>query len=380
MNKHLSPILPYILFSIICKNSIAGYGDYSDSIPSAREREVHVMTNAVRMDPEGFRDLYIKGADILKAENYPPTTPLWYNHELNIAARFHSVDMAVNCGLSHHSCDGTNFANRIKNYYKTSSSIAENVATGRSTGFMTVIQWLRDDNNQGVPAEDLSSGDGHRKNIMNPKYYELGCGYAYSNSRKHNHFWTQDFGGGTDKDYYKIPAGCHFKPNASTLSYAANYYDASGVAPKTASVIIDEKSYPMALHLGSASKGTYLLSTNNDEEMHCYYFVFTDCSGNTVRYPHTSILSTGERPVCENVSIKNDWLPRSKISSNKTNPRGDLLTCKHFISGANQLTHTHSHYRLDGVKITGKLHQYYSSGIWIYGKTKTGQESITLKK
>jgi len=364
MIKFPSSLLPNILLCIICKNSIAGYGDYSDSIPSALEREAHVMTNAVRMDPEGFRELYIKDANILKTENYPPTTPLWCNHELSKAARFHSKDMAANCGMTHQSCDGTSFANRIKSYYKASNSIAENVATGRSTGLLTVIQWLRDDNNQGVPAQDLSSGDGHRKNIMNPKYHEFGCGYAYSSTRRYNHFWTQDFGGATVKEKYKIPAGCHFTPNSSTLSYAANYYDASGAAPISASVLIDEKSYPLTLHLGTASKGTYLLSTTNDEKTHCYYFVFTDGSGNAQRFPQNSTLSTGQQPTCENAKTKNSWLSSSEIRSIRTN----------------QFNPAHSHYRLDGVKITGKLQQYYSSGISIYGKTKKGHKSILLKR
>lgn len=364
MNKHFSSLLINLLLCFICKNTLAGYGDYSDSIPSALEREVHVMTNAVRMDPQGFRDFYIKDTTILKTGNYPPTTPLWYNHELSRAARFHSVDMATNCGLSHQSCDGTSFADRVKSFYKTSGYIAENVATGRSTGLLTVIQWLRDDNNQGVPAQDLSSNDGHRQNIMNPRYSEFGCGYAYSSTRRYNHFWTQDFGGATVKEIHKIPAGCHFTPNSSTLSYAANYYDASGVAPRSANVIIDEKSSPMTLHLGSPDKGTYLLSTTSDGKAHCYYFVFVDGSGNSIRFPQNSMLSTGQQPVCESVNSKNGCSPRSEINSTRTS----------------QPLPAHSLYRLDGVKVTGKLQQYYSSGIWIYGKTKTEQKRIALKR
>ncbi|NLL12742.1 MAG: CAP domain-containing protein [Fibrobacter sp.] len=364
MDKYLLSLLPNILLCIICKNSIAGYGDFSDSIPIAPEREVHVLTNAVRMDPQGFRDLYIKDTNVLKTENYPPTTPLWYNHDLSRAARFHSIDMANNCGMTHQSCDGTSFANRIKSFYKTSSFIAENVATGRSTGLLTVIQWLRDDINQGVPAQDLSSNDGHRQNIMNPRYNEFGCGYAYSNTRKYNHFWTQDFGGATVKEKYKIPAGCHFNPNSSTLSYAANYYDTSGIAPKSASVFIDGKFYPMTLHLGTPGMGTYLHSTTSDGKEHCYYFVFIDGSGNSLRFPQNSILSTGQQPICENVSTISTCSPRSEINSIRTN----------------QFSPAHSHYRLDGVKITGKLQRYYSSGIWIYGKPKAGPKSIVLIK
>ncbi len=364
MSKYFSSFLTNLLLCIICKNSIAGYGDFSDSIPSAQEREVHVMTNAVRMDPQGFRDFYIKDANILKTENYHPTTPLWYNHELSRVARFHSVDMAANCGMTHQSCDGTSFADRIRSFYNKSGYIAENVATGRSTGLLTVIQWLRDDNNQGVPAQDLSSDDGHRQNIMNPRYNEFGCGYAYSNTRKYNHFWTQDFGGAAVKEKYKIPAGCHFTPNSSTLSYAANYYDTSGIAPKSASVFIDEKSHPMALYLGTPGRGTYLFSTSNDGKAHCYYFVFIDGSGNNLRFPQNSTLSTGQQPFCENVSTKNGYFPRSEIRSTITN----------------QFSPAYPPYRLDGIKIAGKLQQYYSSGIWIYGKTKTWQKKMVLKK
>ncbi len=362
---NINSILLSFFMPILClinSQLMAGYGDCTDSLPSASEREVHVMTNAVRMDPQGFRDLYIKGADILKAENYPATTPLWYNNDLSRAARFHSVDMAANCGMTHNSCDGTTFANRVNSFYKGSKSIAENVATGRTTGLLTVIQWLRDDDTQGVPAADKSSDDGHRKNIMNPQYQEVGCGYGYSATRRYNHFWTQDFGGGKVLDYYKIPAGCHFTPNSSTLSYAVNYYDATGAAPETATVIIDGKSYPMELHLGSMSKGTYIYSTTNDGQKHSYYFVFIDGSGSPVRFPQTVNLLTGQQSGCESVNVN------KIIRSEAGNIRNNHFTQEFF------------RYRLDGVKVTGKLQQYYSSGVSVSGKSKRGQKDILLKK
>lgn len=288
----------------------AGYGDLQDSLPTQREREVLFATNAVRMDPIGFRDTYIgTAATILLPENYPAVGPVWYNHDLNRAAHFHSSEMASTCGMTHNSCDGTSFSARVRSYYKASSSIAENVASGVSSGIGTVIQWLRDDNSQRVPAADNSGADGHRKNIMNKQYNEIGTGYSYSSSRQYYHFWTQDFGGGTGAGY-KIPAGSHFiAPNrTSILSFGANYFDLSGKPPVKAAVVIDNKEFLLSLSLGKAAAGTYIYSMNNDSKPHCYYFIFIDASGTQIRYPQTTTLSTGETGSCSGATFRKDKL------------------------------------------------------------------------
>jgi hypothetical protein len=308
-------IIALLSFSL----SFAGYGDIQDSLPSQKEREVLLMTNAVRMDPAGFRDKFIPNTQILIPDNYPPVEPLWYNHDLSRAARFHSVEMANTCGMLHESCDGTTFSKRVNSFYKSSSNIGENIATGVATGIGTVIQWIRDDNAQKVPAPDKSSTDGHRKNIMNAKYHELGAGYAYSSSRQWNHFWTQDFGGGATAANYKIPAGCHFSPpgNTSTLLYAANFYDKLGNAPLKASVFIDNTEYAMSLYLGKVSAGTYVYSQTKDTKIHCYYFLFTDASGVITRYPQTMTLSTGDQGTCVDIGIINDHTKRVTKSTSK---------------------------------------------------------------
>lgn len=284
-----------IMIAFIATQSIcAGYGDPSDGLPLRNEREVLLMTNAVRMAPEEFRDKYMPSTTILLPANYPAVAPLWYNEKLYSTSHSHSADMASNCGLAHNSCDGTDWAVRIKTQYSTSSSIAENVATGMSGGLATVIQWLRDDAN-GVPAADkaANNADGHRKNIMNSSYHEIGCGYAYSSSRDWNHFWTQDFGGAAGSGY-KIPAASHFIETGKTsiLNFAANYYDKSGAAPLKAIVNIDGTEYNLTLFLGKESAGTYNYSMSNDKKNHIYHFEFTDGSGAIVRYPENAYLST----------------------------------------------------------------------------------------
>lgn len=336
-------VIPLIVFCFF-QNAISGYGDPQDTLPSAFEREVLVMTNAVRMAPVAFRNTYIAGTSILSESAYPSVAPLLYNHDLSRAARFHSVDMAKNCGMIHNSCDGTSFSARISSFYKGSSGIAENIATGKTTGLQTVIQWLRDDV-QGVPAPDGSGNDGHRKNMMNASYKELGVGYAYSALRQWNHFWTQDFGAGK-VTMVKIPAGCYLRQTSTTLTFAANYYDPSGNSPKSAEVFIDTISKPMSIMLGTAAKGTWQYSMNDDKKPHCYYFVFTDGAGEKIRFPATATLTTGSELSCPGSSIVGMGRPAECQASRHYNRKSSVM------------------YTLNGVKIIGKLAMYrYASGI-----------------
>ncbi|HEX2955825.1 MAG TPA: CAP domain-containing protein [Chitinispirillaceae bacterium] len=326
------------------QNAYSGYGDPQDSLPSAFEREVLVMTNAVRMAPVAFRNTCIAGTSILSESVYPAVPPLLYNQDLSRAARFHSIDMAKNCGMAHNSCDGTSFSARISTFYKDSATIAENIATGKTNGLQTVIQWLRDDI-QNVPAVDGSGNDGHRKNIMNAVYKEQGCGYAYNGSRQWYHFWTQDFGAGKVA-MVKVPAGCHFNPDNTTLTFAANYYEPSGAAPSSAAVIIDNDAKKMDIMLGTAAKGTWSYSMPDDKKTHCYYFLFTDASEVKIRFPETATLTTGNELSCTASSVINGQSVNAQRISykNRNNPA--------------------SMYSLNGVQITGKLAIYrYASGI-----------------
>ncbi len=335
-------LITLIVFSV--QNGYSGYGDPQDTLPSAFEREVLVMTNAVRMAPGAFKDTYIAGSSILSESMYPSVAPLLYNHDLSRAARFHSVEMAKNCGMIHNSCDGSSFSARVKSFYTSSSSIAENIATGKTTGLQTVIQWLRDDV-QGVPAADGSGNDGHRKNIMNAVYKELGVGYAYNASRQWYHFWTQDFGAGK-VTMVKVPAGCYLKQTSTTITFAANYYDPSGSSPKSAEVIVDNTVKTMSLMLGTAAKGTWKYTMTDDKKTHCYYFVFTDGSGEKIRFPATATLTTGNELSCTSSSIRSQG--RAAVYEASLKKDRDPA----------------SMYTLNGVKITGKLAMYrYASGI-----------------
>ncbi|HLV32832.1 MAG TPA: hypothetical protein VKY57_14795, partial [Chitinispirillaceae bacterium] len=78
------------------------YGTKQDSLPNWQERALLVLTNTCRMNPQEYRDTYIQsGLDILLPQNYPSVDPLYWNYNLNNAARDYANIMADANTLSH---------------------------------------------------------------------------------------------------------------------------------------------------------------------------------------------------------------------------------------------------------------------------------------
>jgi uncharacterized protein YkwD len=103
--------------------------------------------------------------------------PLTWNSKLATAARKHSQDMAAKDYFSHTSLDGTNFATRISNEGYRWSGAAENIAKGQRTPADVMKAWM--------------NSSGHRANILNCGFKDLGVGLAYQGRTP---IWTQNFG------------------------------------------------------------------------------------------------------------------------------------------------------------------------------------------
>ena len=58
-------------------------------------------------------------------------------------------------------------------------TIDENIAAGNSTPEETVEQWM--------------NSPGHRENILNKDYKELGVGYYYKSNSEYKYYWVQLF-------------------------------------------------------------------------------------------------------------------------------------------------------------------------------------------
>ncbi|MEU9084997.1 CAP domain-containing protein [Streptomyces sp. NPDC048357] len=100
---------------------------------------------------------------------------LTLNAKLTKAAQDHSADMAAHGNMSHTGSDGSDAGARITRAGYTWSSYGENVAYGYSTPEKVMEGWM--------------NSPGHRANILNCSFKEIGIGLAQP-----NHYWTQDFG------------------------------------------------------------------------------------------------------------------------------------------------------------------------------------------
>lgn len=100
---------------------------------------------------------------------------LTVNAKLTTAAQSHSEDMADHQTMSHTGSDGSSPGTRITRAGYSWSSYGENVAYGYDTPASVMDGWM--------------SSPGHKANILNCAFKEIGVGLAQPGS-----YWTQDFG------------------------------------------------------------------------------------------------------------------------------------------------------------------------------------------
>lgn len=103
--------------------------------------------------------------------------PLKHNWQLSRVARYKSEDMATNNYFSHTSPTYGSPFDMMRNFNIKFSTAGENIAYGQRTAQEVVIGWM--------------NSPGHRANILNSSFTEIGVGYATNaNGRP---YWTQMF-------------------------------------------------------------------------------------------------------------------------------------------------------------------------------------------
>lgn len=106
--------------------------------------------------------------------------PLRLSSKLGQAAQSHAGDMAKNNIFSHTGSNGSTMVDRIKSVGYSYSTIGENIAAGESNPQATIQQWM--------------NSPGHRRNILNPSFTEIGFGYTAAPNTQYRHYWVQVFG------------------------------------------------------------------------------------------------------------------------------------------------------------------------------------------
>jgi len=277
-----------LLLALTAHIALAGYGDPIDGIPNAWERELHVWTNAARVEPEAFAEHYDCGFDSFKPNEQEPQMPLLWEDGLGDAARFHTDDMADTNNFSHTSSDGTSFGARLERYY-SGGYVGENIAMGYGDPWEAVIiGWM--------------CSTGHRENIMSSNYEELGTGVRDT-------WYTQDFGAqGVDIAAHSVRLGAHIPENpGGSAELIAAFYDASGADVVRLRAIVNGVPKRMKLAYGTESSGIFSADIDVTDSCTAYFFEAELADGTFDTYPEEGVYGFG---TCDWVDQEAQWMHR----------------------------------------------------------------------
>ena len=290
-----------LLLSIAAQLAFAGYGDPVDGVPNAWERELHLWTNAVRVEPEAFADLYPCDYDSFTANEQTPKIPLLWEDGLGEAARFHTDDMVEADHFSHTSSDGTPFDVRMARFYE-GGFIGENIAMGYPDPWTTVIEgWM--------------CSSGHRANIMTD-FEELGTGVRGT-------WYTQDFGSrGIALGENALRLGVHnpVDPDGSVTLLAA-FYDESGAPPARIEAIVNGDPHGMTRLYGTRDAGIFEVEIDPRDDCVVYFFESERADGTIDLYPEEGVYGFGD---CDWVDADAQWMYRDEdgLGYSEAGPEG----------------------------------------------------------
>jgi uncharacterized protein YkwD len=135
---------------------------------------------------EGLRDLDRVRAGMLAQVNAQRrkagASPLKMNAELQKSAQAHAQDMLARGYFAHESPSGTTVRERSRKAGYTWRAIGENIAEGQTSITEVVTTWM--------------NSPGHRRNILEPGFRELGIGLVTGKGRNGEYrvIWVQNFG------------------------------------------------------------------------------------------------------------------------------------------------------------------------------------------
>ncbi|KAN0035942.1 hypothetical protein ACTA71_005236 [Dictyostelium dimigraforme] len=312
-----------ILLIIILINKINGYGEIPKSWDS---REVLVMMNSLRMNPNQYKENFMKPYGFTNLENvitskyYEPVTPLQFNERLYDMALSHSMDMSASddC-FTFENCNGTSFYDRIEDWkcdentqehiYKTSTS---------NNGFKAINRLVCRNSINCLKDDDPDVGD-FRDRIMGKDINYSGTGIVY-NQTLSTWFYTMDFtltsctpqNDQQSGDKSIISASHTFKygdPNSTSsqqlpITFIANYFNSSQSIDSLNLYVIGRNSNLKVMlnklyssggsdnNNGKSSNGVYSITLNENSYRTCdyYYFQAITKSGLIQRYPTKGFL------------------------------------------------------------------------------------------
>ncbi|MEO0394488.1 MAG: CAP domain-containing protein [Cyanobacteria bacterium P01_A01_bin.137] len=146
---------------------------------------------------------------------------------LDETADKHSQDMAKKDYFSHTGKDGSKPWDRARREGYESGTVGENIAAGYSSAKAVVDGWI--------------ASPGHRANMLNANYNEIGIGHYYeandTGNVNYRHYWTQVFGKGTIETPTPTP-----KPTPTSTPKPTPTPVPTPTSPSTPKPILSNKS------------------------------------------------------------------------------------------------------------------------------------------
>jgi hypothetical protein len=281
-------------------------------VPGDAERMLLVLTNLARHSPTTPRGNAC-GDWTQERGDSPPLLPLVYVPAAQHAGDFSAEHLAQHGCFQHASCcvlgevngrvqcvsEASCAGKRCKRQCSGGTSAldrytlvgfpsvsGENIAVtqpgsaGPAAPFDVWCAWMR--------------SDSHRLAITSKEHTALGIGRHRSTGEPcQGDYWVQSFGRGT-YDIPRVPAASAvFAPSdgvepGASVSFLANYFDASGAAPTAVYLRIEERCVPLTRHYGVEGNGTYEAVERiaaGAETCRPYHFEVRDAQGTSWRYP-----------------------------------------------------------------------------------------------
>ena len=242
-----------------------GYGEIEDGQPSWEQREMLVYTNFVRVDPTHWQSEYDCNLNTFSSSEKQAIDPALYHSGLTEIAQLHTEEMNQYDFLAHESRDGTSFGDRVWPYYE-GTTIGENVAMGYENNWDAVfVGWM--------------CSAGHRSNIMEPDFEDIGTGVD-------GRYYTQDFGGGAGQSHQNVAMGIHspYRPSGS-VEFLATWHDSNG--PGELWVETENDCIAMDIEAGTDNRGAWSIGADAGSGCQAYRFVWSEGSD------YDSLPSTG---------------------------------------------------------------------------------------
>ncbi|HEY2276642.1 MAG TPA: CAP domain-containing protein, partial [Steroidobacteraceae bacterium] len=111
------------------------------------------------------------------SQSFGPAPPLALSGTLAGVALGHATDMAVHDYFEHEDLSGQSPADRVRASGYSEKLVGENIAYGPKSVEEVVTGWL--------------ASPGHCRNIMDPRFVQMGIGLAPGRAARHGLFWVQ---------------------------------------------------------------------------------------------------------------------------------------------------------------------------------------------